>query len=244
VSGLDGANATKNVQQRTDKTHVSTFCGRDVGAQRESPGPSTLARTPCVSLAGKMLVYDFTRIPLPVAEVRHRLFAAVSGLWQQVAEAAYDEGEELLSRVGPFGSVPGLSKAVSVHVGKGRDRGQGFVVPLRWSATGPTELFPVMEADLEVAPLGAHESQLRLSGSYDPPLGSIGRQLDRLLLHQLAEATVRAFLSQLVAALIVEPVPGVAQTAADVEPVPGVEAQPQGKEPEVEPEAGRRPVQL
>ncbi|MDQ1483922.1 MAG: hypothetical protein QOF35_1998 [Actinomycetota bacterium] len=154
-----------------------------------------------------MLVYDFTHIPLPIAEVRHRLLVAVGGLWQQVAEAAYDEGEDLLSRVGPFGPVPGLSKAVSVRAGSVRERGDGFVMPLRWSATGNTELFPVMQADLEIAPLGAQESQLRFSGSYDPPLGSLGRHLDRLLLHQLAEATVRALLSQLVAALLVEPVP-------------------------------------
>lgn len=152
-----------------------------------------------------MLVYDFTHICLPIAEVRHRLLAAVGGLWQHVAEAAYDEGEDLLSRVGPFGPVPGLSKSVSVRAGSIRERGDGFVLPLRWSATGHTELFPVMLADLEIAPLGAHESQLRFSGSYDPPLGSLGRHLDRLLLHQLAEATVRALLSQLVAALLVEP---------------------------------------
>src|SRR5674476_1564750 len=79
-----------------------------------------------------MLVYDFIHIPLPVAQVRHRLLVAVGGLWQHVAEAAYDEGEELLSRVGPFGPVPGLSKAVRVQVGNVRDRGEGFVMPLRW----------------------------------------------------------------------------------------------------------------
>ena len=115
--------------------------------------------------------------------------------------------KDLLSRVGPFGRVPVLSKAVSVHVSNVRVRGEAFVVQLRWSASGPTELFPVMEADLEIAPLGAHQSQLGFSGSYDPPLGSFGRQLDRLLLHQLAEATVRAMLRQLAAALVVEPAP-------------------------------------
>lgn len=181
-----------------------------------------------------MLVYDFIRIPLPVAEVRHRLLPAVSGLLQQVAEAAYDEGEALLGRVGPFGPVPGLSKAVSVNVGNKRDRGEGFVMPLRWSATGPSELFPVMEGDLEIAPLGSHESQLRLSGSYEPPLGSIGRQLDRLLLHQIAEATVRAFLSRLVAALLVEPASPLAQPAPTaLKAVPTeVQAAPTGAEPE------------
>jgi hypothetical protein len=152
-----------------------------------------------------MLVYDFIHVPLPVAQVRYRLQNAVTGLWQQVAVAAYDEGEDLLSRVGPFGPVPGLSKAVSVHVGKVRDRGDGFVMPLQWSATGSAELFPVMQADLEIEPLGEDQSQLRFSGSYDPPLGALGRKLDRLLLHQLAEATVRALLKQLVEALQTEP---------------------------------------
>lgn len=168
-------------------------------------GPLALCRTVYGRFAGDMLVYDFIHVSLPVAEVRHRLLNAVTGLWQQVAVAAYEEGEDLLSRVGPFGPVPGLSKAVSVHVGKVRDRGDGFVMPLRWSATGSTELFPVMQADLEVAPLGDDQSQLRFSGSYDPPLGSLGRGLDRLLLHQLAEATVRALLKQLVEALQAEP---------------------------------------
>ena len=211
-----------------------------------------LAQMERASFARDMLVYDFIRISLPVAQVRHRLFVAVSGLWQQVAEAAYDEGEELLSRVGPFGPVPGLSKTVSVQVGKVRDRGEGFVMPLRWSATGPTELFPVMEADLEIAPLGADESQLRISGSYDPPLGPVGRQLDRLLLHQLAEATVRAFLSQLVAALLAEHVPDVVKPAPDVaEHVPDVvepaapdvvkQAAPDVVKPATAPE-GRRPA--
>jgi hypothetical protein len=111
---------------------------------------------------------------------------------------------------GPFGPVPGLSKAVSVHVSYVRVRGEAVVVQLRWSASGPTELFPVMEADLEIAPMGARQSQLGFSGSYDPPLGSFGRQLDRLLLHQLAEATVRAMLRQLVEALLVEPAPELA----------------------------------
>jgi hypothetical protein len=169
-----------------------------------------------------MLVYDFIQIPLPVAQVRDHLLSAVPNIWQQAALAAYDEGEDLLGRVGPFGPVPGLSKAVSVHVSSVRVRGESFVAQLRWSASGPTELFPVMEADLEIAPMGTHQSQLGFSGSYDPPLGSFGRQLDRLLLHQLAEATVRAMLRQLVAALVVEPAPELAPASG----LPGSEPLP------------------
>jgi hypothetical protein len=165
-----------------------------------------------------MLVYDFILVSLPVAQVRQRLLHAVTGLWQQAAVAAYDEGEDLLRRVGPCGPVPGLSKTVSMHVGDVRDRGEGFVMTLQWSATGPTELFPVMQADLEITPLGAHQSQLRLSGSYDPPMGAFGRRLDRLLLHQIAEATVRALLKQLVTALLAEPTPTLDGFTAPAQP--------------------------
>ena len=63
---------------------------------------------------------------------------------------------------------------------------------------------------------------MRFSGSYDPPLGSVGRQLDRLLLHQLAEVTVRALLRQLVAALLAEPAPHLAVSSH----ARSIEAQP------------------
>ena len=177
-------------------------------------GPLTLANTGIPRSPREMLVYDFILVSMPVAQVRQRLLHAVTGLWQRAAVAAYDEGEELLSRVGPRGPVPGLSKAVSMHVGDVRNRGEGFVMQLQWAATGPIELFPVMEADLEITPLGAQQSQLRLSGSYEPPLGAFGRRLDKLLLHQIAEATVRALLKQLVTALQAEqaPIPGPSAT--------------------------------
>ena len=56
---------------------------------------------------------------------------------------------------------------------------------------------PVLSADLEVAGLGDHMTQLTLHGRYDPPLGAIGRRIDRLLMHRIAEATIRSFLSRL-----------------------------------------------
>jgi hypothetical protein len=35
-------------------------------------------------------------------------------------------------------------------------------------------------------------------GRYVPPLGPLGREVDRMLLHRLAEASVRALLSRVV----------------------------------------------
>jgi hypothetical protein len=58
-----------------------------------------------------------------------------------------------------------------------------------------------MSADLEVVGLDAELTQLTFRGRYEPPLGAVGRQLDRLLMHRIAEASVRSFLGRLVATL-------------------------------------------
>jgi hypothetical protein len=94
-----------------------------------------------------------------------------------------------------------LGKTVKLEVGEPLKRDEVTVVPLTWRATATPGLFPVMSADLEIAPLDAELTQLTLRGRYEPPLGAVGRRLDRLLMHRVAEASVRAFLGQLVATL-------------------------------------------
>jgi hypothetical protein len=92
------------------------------------------------------------------------------------------------------------------------------VVPLTWRATGAPGLFPVLSADLEIAPLDLELTQLTIHGRYEPPLGAIGRRIDRLLMHRIAEASVRAFLGRLVATLTAdcegEPVAAIASRPA------------------------------
>ena len=57
---------------------------------------------------------------------------------------------------------------------------------------GPgSRLFPVLDADLTLTPAAEHAALLTLAGTYRPPLGSLGAGPDRLLLHRVAEATVR-----------------------------------------------------
>jgi uncharacterized membrane protein len=54
-----------------------------------------------------------------------------------------------------------------------------------------------LEADLEVAALGGSRTQLSVSARYRPPLGSVGRVIDKALLHRVAEATIKDFLDRL-----------------------------------------------
>ena len=61
---------------------------------------------------------------------------------------------------------------------------------------GLDSLFPSLDADIELGELGPERTQLSMSARYTPPLGPVGRFLDRALLHRVAEATVKDFLDR------------------------------------------------
>jgi hypothetical protein len=66
---------------------------------------------------------------------------------------------------------------------------------LRWEATGPAGgLFPVLDADLLLRPVGLEQTRMALNGCYRPPLGRLGAGLDRAVLHRVATATIRNLL--------------------------------------------------
>ncbi|MBA2725714.1 MAG: hypothetical protein H0U53_06975 [Actinobacteria bacterium] len=145
-----------------------------------------------------MLVYYFVYVPLPVAETVRSLTDKPGDLtvW---ARLAYEGGEELRMRVQPEASR--LTKEVEVVVGKPRAQSKAVYVPISWRATGAESLFPWLDADLIVEAVGDTMTQVTLRGSYEPPLGPVGRLLDRALLHHLAESCVKNFMDRLQAAL-------------------------------------------
>jgi hypothetical protein len=152
-----------------------------------------------------MLLHDFAYVSVPAEEVCDRVLAKENAWLVPLAAAAMDEGEALRLRVGPLGALPMLAKTVQCEVGQALVRGDMTVVPLTWTATSTPGLFPVLSADLEIAPLDRDLTQLTILGRYEPPLGAVGRRLDRLLMHRIAEATIRAFLVRLVSTLAAEP---------------------------------------
>lgn len=148
-----------------------------------------------------MLLHDFAYVPVPAEQVCDRILAEDHGWLSPLAAAAMGDGEALRLQVGPLRGLPMLSKTVSLEVGAPLRRGEVTVVPLTWKATAAPGLFPVLSADLEIAPLDPDLTQLTIQGRYEPPLGAVGRRIDRLLMHRVAEASVRAFLSRLVSTL-------------------------------------------
>lgn len=147
-----------------------------------------------------MFVGDEARLEVGFALARERLVRlSESGALFGPSEDAYGPS---LTRVG----VAGVGKLVRVQTRELSWTDISAGLALRWEATGAGGgLFPVLDADLTLAPAG-EGTVLRLAGAYRPPLGSLGQALDRAILHRVAEATIGTFLARVAAQLADQPV--------------------------------------
>jgi len=147
-------------------------------------------------LSGMFIRY-FLDLPLSHEEAEARLLAAPEAWVPGLARDSDDRGVRLLAEVGlPVDEAHRLDKRVEIVLGPPYRIPGKTLLPLTWRATGPERLFPLFEADVEIAALGPSRTQLSISARYRPPFGALGRALDRALLHRVAEATVKDFLDR------------------------------------------------
>jgi hypothetical protein len=64
---------------------------------------------------------------------------------------------------------------------------------LEWEAATMPQLFPLMNGELSVYPLTSTETQLDFSGVYKPPFGALGKTMNAIIGHRIAEASVHRF---------------------------------------------------
>lgn len=144
-----------------------------------------------------MFLRYFLDLDDPFDRVEAALLADPADWVPGMARAAEELGERLLAEVGfAVEAEHRIRKEVEISFGEPYRSPTKTRLPMSWRATGPQRLFPSLEADLEVAALGATRTQVSISARYLPPMGPIGRALDRALLHRVAEATVRDFLDR------------------------------------------------
>ncbi len=163
-----------------------------------------------------MFVSDEIRVEAGFEAASKRLSDLADGTaLGRVSRGAWGDG---IARVGPVGPLPGLSKLVHVQFRELARRGGVAVLTIRWQATGAAGgLFPVLDADITLAPDGENAALLGIDGVYGPPAGAIGAAMDRALLHRIATATARSFLNRLADA-IADPVPDPAGSHAHAGP--------------------------
>lgn len=84
----------------------------------------------------------------------------------------------------------GLRKKITVEVGLPLTVGDRTTIPVTWKAAFIEKLVPVMIGNVELAPIDAQTTELTVSGSYEPPLGQLGIQVDETFMRKVAQRTV------------------------------------------------------
>ena len=66
---------------------------------------------------------------------------------------------------------------------------------LEWEAATKPHLFPLMKGELSIYPLTATETQLDFWGLYEPPFGYVGKAVNAIVGHRIAEVSVHRFIN-------------------------------------------------
>jgi hypothetical protein len=161
-----------------------------------------------------MFARYFIELPLPDERVERALLRDPDAWVPGLARSANFHGDTLLADVG-FGEDVRIERQVEIELVEPVRMNGKTVIALRWVARGSSGLFPTLEADLEVAALNPQTTQLAMSARYVPPLGTVGRVIDRVVLSRVAEATLKDFLDRVGKTVMLADADG--QTAATAE---------------------------
>lgn len=133
-----------------------------------------------------------------LAHTRERVLAYLTAHQGAVASTnVSDDQRAVLRRVG----VAAVSKEILVETLSPTETEHRVIIPMRWSATGAgSGLFPTLDANVELHAVGPASTRIAVVGSYLPPLGRTGEYLDRVVLREVAQSSVRRFLTRMVEA--------------------------------------------
>lgn len=141
-----------------------------------------------------LIVHYYTDLDRDFQSVSDWLYRMTDEIGE-IGGAAYREGERLQAQIGPRPRI--VAKTVAIEVGERHRRADMDVFPIAWWATGASLLFPRMEGEIIVAPVGHHHTRIMFQGHYQPPLGRVGEALDRALLARIADSTVKDWIDRL-----------------------------------------------
>ena len=164
-----------------------------------------------------MFARYFVELPMEASRVERLLTSAPETWVPDLAKRANHGGDRLLAEVG-FGDRVRIARTVTIEFGRPITMAMKTVVPLRWTASGASGLFPSLDADLEVAPLSHDRTQLAIGARYEPPLGAVGRAIDRAVLFRVAEATLKDFLDRVAARMTADDAEHVAADPLEARP--------------------------
>jgi hypothetical protein len=153
-------------------------------------------------------VYDY--INHPYQKVRERLEDHANDVFRSATKIAALRAKSVASElhVNIAGIEVGTDIDIKINSVENIERTSASpektILRLEWAAAKMPRLFPLMKADLSIYPLTSTETQLDLSGNYEPPLGLVGSVIDAAVGYRIAEASVHQFIKDVASYLRTE----------------------------------------
>jgi hypothetical protein len=158
-----------------------------------------------MSKGRKIRCYDY--VNHPYERVRDALRQDALAVFQAATKAAASRAQSIAAElhvdVGGIGVKTDIRISIRAVEEKILDAMStpGTRLLLEWEATTLPRLFPLMEAELFIYPLTATETQLDFSGHYEPPFGAVGKAINAIVGHRIAEVSVHRFVTDVAAYL-------------------------------------------
>ena len=143
--------------------------------------------------------YDY--VNHPYEQVRAALSKNAPAVFQSATKSAASRAQSIASELRVDIGGIGIEADIRVSVKNIEVKDRKVIsrpstrLQLEWEAAGMPRLFPIMKADLSIYPITATETQLDFSGLYEPPLGPLGKAVNAIIGHRIAEASVHRFVN-------------------------------------------------
>lgn len=158
-------------------------------------------------MSGNLEIRSYDYVNQPYDRVRDALRQGAQAVFQSATKAAADRARSVASELHVDIGGIGVKADIKITVKSVEDKvHDGISAPatnlfLEWEAATMPGLFPLMNAKLSIYPLTPTETQLDFSGEYEPPFGAIGKAMNAIVAHRIAEASVHRFVADVAAYL-------------------------------------------
>ena len=153
----------------------------------------------------KIRCYDY--VNHPYERVSDALKQNAVTLFQSATKTAASRAESVAAELRVDFAGIGVKTDIKIEIKRIEEKASrsGSVpatkLTLEWEAAKMPRLFPLMKGELSVYPLTTTETQLDFSGVYKPPFGTVGKTMNAIVGHRIAEVSVHRFVSDVAAYL-------------------------------------------
>ena len=142
--------------------------------------------------------YDFVNQPFD--QVCDALRSKSNAVFHDATMSAESRGSEIAAglhvKVAGFDVTKNVNIVIRSYTEIESTAGKKMTVQFDWKAAEVAGLFPSMDAQLDIYPITEMETQLDFHGQYEPPMGIMGKAIDAVVGHRIAEASVHQFVSE------------------------------------------------